>query len=126
MKSVLIVDDDAGIRGILGRLLRGNGYEVREAANGLEAMAAYRAHVSDLIITDMYMPDADGIDVIRRLQSEFPGTRIVAISGGGYLDQGHVLDFAERVGALRTLPKPFDCESLLRTVTAALDPATRS
>jgi len=120
MTSVLVVDDDADIRGLLGRFLRGAGYEVREATNGMEATAAYRLHAADLVITDMYMPSADGIDVIVRLRSEFPDVRIVAMSGGGYLDKGHVLAFAERAGALRTLPKPFDRQSLLNAVTDAL------
>ena len=123
MTSVLVVDDDAGIRDMLGRFLRGDGYEVREAANGREAMAAYRLHAADLVITDMYMPDADGIDVIMRLRSEFPDTRIVAMSGGGYLDQGGVLEFAERAGALGMLPKPFDRQSLRNAVMDALGPS---
>jgi len=122
MTSVLVVDDDAGIRGMLGRFLRGAGYEVREATNGIEATAAFRLHEADLVITDMYMPDADGIDVIMQLRSEFPDTRIVAMSGGGYQDRGHVLEFAERAGALRTLSKPFDRQSLLNAVTVALGP----
>lgn len=124
MTSVLVVDDDSGVRGVVSRFLGSAGYEVREASTGREGMAAYRERTADLVITDMYMPDSDGIDVIMRLRADFPHIRIVAMTGGGVRDEGKVLEGAEHAGALCTLRKPFDRESLLRAVADTLGPAT--
>jgi len=118
--SILVVDDDSDLRRLLGRYLSGAGYAVSEATNGNEAIAAYREHPADLVITDMYMPESDGVDVIMRLRSEFPAARFVAISGGGFADSPHVLEIARSAGAVCTLPKPFTKASLLQTLTDCL------
>jgi len=121
-KSVLVVDDDIDLRRVLGRYLSGAGYSVSEAINGTEAIAAFREHPVDVVITDMYMPESDGVDVIMRLRSEFPAARFVAMSGGGFADSPHVLETARQAGALCTLPKPFTRASLLETLTNCLKP----
>lgn len=121
MTRILVVDDDADLRRILGRFLRGAGFAVREATNGREAISAYRAEQADLVITDMYMPDSDGVDVIMRLRSEFPDARFMAISGGGFADPTHTLETARGAGALGTLSKPFTRASLFRVLTRCLD-----
>jgi two-component system chemotaxis response regulator CheY len=115
--KILIVDDDAAIRRVLDRLLTRAGYDVIQAANGFEAIDSYRAHPVDLVITDMYMPGADGLDVINRLRAEYPQARFIAISGGGFVDPARALEAASVAGALNTLPKPFSPDALLRTLT---------
>ena len=120
--SILIVDDDADMRRVLRRILATAGYEVFEAADGFEAISAYRDHPVNLVITDMYMPGSDGLDVILRLRSEFPKARFIAISGGGFADKEHVLEAATAAGAVSTLPKPFAVEALLRTLSDCVTP----
>jgi len=121
MTRILVVDDDADLRRVLGRFLRGAGYVVGEATNGREAITAYRSEPADLVITDMYMPDSDGVDVIMRLRSEFPTARFMAISGGGFADPTHTLETARGAGALGTLSKPFTRASLFRVLSDCLD-----
>lgn len=117
---ILLVDDDADLRRVLCMCLRGAGYAVDEASNGREAIAAYREDPPDLVITDMYMPGSDGVDVIMRLRSEFPSARFMAISGGGFADSTRTLATARGAGAIGTLPKPFTRAALLEMLTDCL------
>jgi CheY-like chemotaxis protein len=117
---ILVVDDDPAVRHMIARLLDRAGYVTDEASNGLEAIERYRAAPADLVLTDMYMPGTDGIEGMIRLTAEFPGVRIVAMSGGGHLSQEDVLAAAARLGARSTLEKPVDSRLLLRVVAEVL------
>jgi CheY-like chemotaxis protein len=117
---IVLVDDDVAVRDLLGRFLRGAGYDVEDASNGAGAIAACRRQPADLVITDLYMPGVDGIEAMIRLQAEFPGVRIIAMSGGGYLDKKDALESASSIGARRTLAKPIRREDLLEAVAAVL------
>jgi CheY-like chemotaxis protein len=117
---ILVADDDAGFRHVIRRMLEGAGYEVEEAENGDAAMVAYRARPADLILMDVYMPGADGVEAMVRLRQEFPNLRVVAVSGGGFLDREHVLDLAQRLGADRTLTKPVNKKILLTALNEVL------
>ncbi len=120
MAKILVVDDDAALRNLLVRMLKRAGYEVEEAADGRQAVRAYRASPADLVLTDMFMPEMDGMEAIMMLRREFPDVRIVVMSGGAYIGTPDILEMAEQLGAARTLAKPVASADLLRTVEAVL------
>lgn len=121
MASVLIIDDDAGVRRVLRTALERSGHSVDEAADGAVGVLHYRSAPADLVITDLFMPDQDGIETIQQLRDEFPTCRILAISGGAMSGtSGRVLADARMLGANATLAKPFTLEELSRAVTGLL------
>ena len=120
MATVLLIDDEATVRSGVRRLLRTKGHEVLEASNGREAIAAIRRHDLDLVITDINMPEADGIEVIMELRAQGSGVPIIAISGGGRLEKDLLLANAAMLGAIITLPKPFELDVLSASVDRAL------
>ena len=120
MADILIIDDDAGIRRLLGAALRKAGHSVRVAADGADGVAEYRARPADVVITDVYMPRQDGIETIQQLRDEFPDSRILAISGGAAQGANAPLKDAELFGANATLAKPFTMERLVRAVSGLL------
>ncbi len=121
MPSVLVVDDQDQVRQLIRETLEQAGYEVEEARDGKEGLDRYRAKSTDLVIMDILMPDQDGLEAITTLCREFPGTRVIAMTGGsdaiGILN---FLDVAKMLGARRTLQKPFELKILLDTVAAEL------
>jgi CheY-like chemotaxis protein len=112
-KRVLVVDDDADMRLTLKLALELAGYAVEVAANGAEALAVQRQQAADVLITDIFMPDADGFEAIDAFRHEFPQTRIVVVSGGAQFSKRDYLPDAELIGADATLQKPFDMDKLL-------------
>jgi len=112
-KRLLVVDDDADMRLTLKLALEIAGYAVEVAANGREAVARQRETPCDVLITDIFMPDADGFEAIDAFRSEFPATRIIAVSGGAQFTKRDYLPDAELAGADATLQKPFDVDKLL-------------
>jgi len=117
---VLVIEDDDAVRRLLRRHLVAAGYEVREATNGAVGLAAYRQQPSDLIITDIVMPETEGLETIRELRRVNPEVKIIAISAaaGGRAD-GY-LDTAMQFGASRILSKPFTGADLLSVVAEVL------
>ncbi|MBS0395764.1 MAG: response regulator [Proteobacteria bacterium] len=117
MPSVLVIDDEPGVREALERVLTRAGFEVRTAADGVAGVDAYLAQATDIVVVDIMMPHRDGIDVIRRIRERAPGTRILAISGGGdfgpfrYRPEAITTDayltLAARTGADAVMTKPF-------------------
>src|SRR5882724_733819 len=83
MANLLIIDDEADVRDALEAALGLAGHRVRVAANGPEGIAACRLYTPDVVVTDLIMPQAHGFDVIKAVREQFPGIRIIAISGGG-------------------------------------------
>jgi CheY-like chemotaxis protein len=120
MAKILVVDDDATLRALLAGTLKRAGYDVEQAADGRQAVRAYRASPADLVLTDMFMPEMDGMEAIMMLRREFPDVRIVVMSGGAYVGTSGILEMAEQLGAARTLAKPIESEDLLRAVEAVL------
>ncbi len=116
MARILIIDDEPQIRSMLRLMLERDGYEVVEAPDGIEGIRAYRQRPADLIITDLIMPNKDGIGMIIELQKEFPDVRIIAMSGGGLNKPEGYLKGAKKLGAAYTLTKPIDREKMLRAV----------
>jgi CheY-like chemotaxis protein len=122
MSRIVIVDDEPGIRRSLTAVLVRAGYEVHEAADGLEGQRLCRELAPDLVITDIQMPGADGIETIAALRAWAPHLPIIAISGGDQTARLGVLGSAGLLGALSTLRKPFSVAEVLDAVSAALPP----
>lgn len=120
MARILVVDDDDAIRQLLCKVLGRGGHAAVEAADGKAAMARLEEISVDLVITDIYMPEMEGVETILKLQRDFPEVRIVAISGGWRLEKYDCLRVARRLGATRTLAKPFTPAELLDAVREAL------
>jgi DNA-binding response OmpR family regulator len=115
---ILVVDDEAGVRGFLRAVLKQGGCEVIEAADGKQALQEVRAGQVDLVITDLVMPEQEGLETIRALRREAPGVGIIAISGAF---AGQFLKVAQLLGADAALSKPVSNELLLAKVAEVLD-----
>lgn len=120
MARILVVDDEAIIRRMMRTALEQAGHEVVEAQNGEEAIRLQHASPAELVITDMLMPEADGVEVIMELRRQSPELKIIAMSGGGHFGQTETLDVAMPLGAMSTLRKPFRLDVLVETVERAL------
>ena len=120
MARILIIDDESQIRSMLRLMLERVGYEVVEAPDGVEGIRKYREKPADLIITDLIMPNKDGIGMIIDLKKEFPNIKIIAMSGGGVNRPEGYLDGAKKLGANRTLVKPIDRDQMLTAVKETL------
>lgn len=113
MSRILVVDDDAPMRVMLEAVLTSLGHEVSLAANGREALALLRDTPPDLLLTDIFMPEMEGIETIRQIQRLLPHIPIIAMSGGAPL--GPPTDYlvmARRFGARQVLAKPFSAAQL--------------
>ncbi len=117
MPSILIIDVEEQVRRMLGEMFRRAGYDVRAACDGREGCAMCRAQRPDLVITDLIMPDQEGIETIIALRKDYPDLKILAISGGGKSDPEDYLDLAQSLGADRTLAKPFARHEILRVAS---------
>ena len=120
MERILIIDDEPQIRSMLTLMLEREGYEVVEAPDGVDGIKIYRQNPADLIITDLIMPNKDGIGMIIDLKKEFPDVKIIAMSGGGLNKPDGYLKGAKKLGAACTLTKPIDREEMLEAVREIL------
>jgi CheY-like chemotaxis protein len=121
MESILVIDDEAQIRTMLRRVLETEGYEVMDAADGSKGISLYREHPTDLVLTDILMPNKEGLETITALKRDFPEVRILAMSGGGKVGLNYCLDMAEAFGAARVYAKPFKIDRLLKDIGELLD-----
>ncbi len=119
-QRILLIEDEDQLRHGLRRLLEAAGYEVVEARNGREGVNQYRTTSIDLIITNILMPEQEGLETIRQLRQNNPAVKIIAISGGVAPGGMDILDMARRFGAQRTLAKPFSRDELMTTVQEVL------
>ena len=124
MERILIIDDEAQIRSMIRLILERDGYAVTEAPDGVEGIRHFRESPADLIITDLIMPNKDGIGMIIELKKEFPAVRIIAMSGGGLNRPEGYLRGARKLGAAYTLSKPINRHELLRAVKDTLKAQT--
>ena len=120
MNRILVVDDMELVRAELRQALEMSGYTVEEAKNGIEALEIMKSYQPDLIITDIVMPDMDGVEIIRKLRNTGVSTKIIAISDGGSRALHSYLSAAEKLGADAVCPKPFKINDLLDTVKREL------
>lgn len=116
MASVLVIEDDEAIREMLRQVLGRESFEVFTAANGRAALEVMRDQTVHLVITDILMPEKEGIETIFELRRNYPGTKVIAISGGGRFEPQTYLDLAGKIGADRTLSKPFSPGHLLDVI----------
>lgn len=121
MAKILIIDDEEQVRLYLRKILEPEGHEIVEAGNGKVGLQLYREEPADLIITDIFMPEKEGLETIRELRRDYPEVKIIVISGGGNRLNLDVLPMARRFGALRALAKPFTRQDMLSAVRVALD-----
>ena len=119
MATILIIDDEEPIRALLRTTLESAGYEVTEAPNGRIGLELYRHKPTELVITDILMPELNGLDMLLELTREFLHAKVIAISGAG--EEQNVLDVAKLLGARRTFRKPFSLPRLLDAVRYELD-----
>ena len=109
---ILVIDDDEDFRSMLRTALEQDGYAVEEARNGREGLQRYVIAPTDVVITDLLMPEQEGLETIRALRQMNPQVKIIAISGGGRTGNLNFLPLASMFGALRTLQKPFTLQQL--------------
>ncbi len=117
MSRILVIDDDQMLRRALLVTLKKMGHEVREACDGRAGLQAYGIESFDLVITDLIMPDMEGVETIRALKKLRTDLPIIAISGGGRGSPDNYLLIAKKFGANVVLAKPFDFAALSAAVT---------
>ncbi|SRR6266852_1249862 len=118
MARILVIDDDPDMRAMLEQTLKSAGHEIALAADGKEGVEQYRANPADLVVTDLYMPNQEGLETITELRKRFPEVVIIAMSGRA--TAGTMLSIAQKLGAVEILQKPFVAVELLTAVGKAL------
>jgi len=118
--TILIIDDDAAVSRTLSLILSRAGYEVSAVTSGRKGLQLLTDQKFDLVLTDIIMPELDGIEAIRKIRSDHPGLRIIAMSGGGQIDKADFLHMAEALGADRVLEKPVRSDQLLELVSSVI------
>lgn len=117
---VLLVDDEPAVLEILRQTLLAEGYEVSVAANGREAVERMKEQLFDLVLTDLIMPEKDGIQTILELRGIDPFVPVIAMSGGTAAGDGDFLPLARQLGAKAVLSKPFEYRTFMESVRGAL------
>jgi CheY-like chemotaxis protein len=112
MSRILLIDDDDALRKMLRLTLVELGHSVIEARNGREGLEAHARHPIDVVLTDIIMPEKEGLETIMELRRGQTPARIVAMSGGGRIDAQDCLALARRLGAQSVLEKPFTIEQM--------------
>lgn len=127
MARILVAEDNPRLRTSIGTALEMDGHSVVLVGDGKAAIHRYEQDRFDLVVSDISMPELDGIRLLIILQWRDPHSRILAISGGGWVPRGRILEDALALGAVHVLPKPFDLDQLLASVGHALTtPGTSS
>ena len=122
MARILLIEDDDKFRILVRKMLERAGYnDIAEAANGKIGLKLFRQNPFDLVITDIIMPDKDGIEMITELTRDYPRIKIIAMSGGGRIAPQGYLQMAKNLGAYRTLAKPFTHSKLIDAVQEFLN-----
>jgi two-component system, chemotaxis family, chemotaxis protein CheY len=118
MARILVIEDERDVGFMLKRVLELAGHQVLSAADGAEGMKLFREAPAELVITDLYMPNQEGLETIMQLRREFPDLKVIAISGNEAA--GAMLTVARALGAVAALQKPFSSDELLAAVEKAL------
>ena len=116
MARILIIDDEIRIRSMLRQMLERTGHEVVDAPDGDAGIKLYRNGPADLVITDLIMPEKEGLETIMELRCDFPDVKIIAISGGGRVGPTGYLEVTKKLGAQRIFAKPFAVKEILQAV----------
>lgn len=121
MQRILIIDDEPHILLMLKKMLERAGYEIELASNGNEGLDRFTRMPSDLVITDIIMPDKEGLETIREMKRMRPELKIIAMSGGGKISADNYLGTAKIFGASRIIEKPFTQQHMVATVNELLE-----
>jgi CheY-like chemotaxis protein len=116
MMRVLVIDDNNDFRKLALRWFQSHGIEAEGAADGVQGLALQRARPADVIVTDIFMPEKEGIETIHELRGEFPEVKIIAVTGYEPLRNYDVFEVARQAGAVKTFTKPFKFEDLVAAV----------
>ena len=116
MKTILLVDDDETFRKAQAKVLERAGFKVVLAENGLKALEAFQESHVDMVITDIIMPEIKGLETIQKLRQINRNVKIIAISGGGRNTPDDYLILARKLGAMRSLSKPYTATELLAAI----------
>jgi CheY-like chemotaxis protein len=120
--KILVVDDEPGIRDLLCLMLESAGFEAIPAEGGVEAPKVLAEQAVDLVITDLLMPERDGLEFITEIRKKYPEIKIIAMSGGGHIARDSYLMIAKNFGAHALLEKPFSQASVLKAINSVLSP----
>lgn len=121
MARILLIEDDEKFRKMLVLLLNSSGHEVVDTENGYQGTKTFRQSEFDLVITDVFMPEQDGLEVVQTISQQAKNTKIIVISGGGQRGTLRYLEYAKKFGADKTLIKPFENQELLNTINTLLE-----
>jgi two-component system, chemotaxis family, chemotaxis protein CheY len=124
--KVLVIDDDTMVRRTVEIVLISGGHQVQTAKDGVRGLALFRDWQPDLVVTDIIMPDQDGLGTIMAIRKAYPAAKIIAMSGGGRMGDLDLLKAARALGADDVIAKPFEPEALLRKVDAVCGRESRS
>lgn len=119
-KTILVIEDDLELQTFVEEFLTENNYQILLANNGNEGLAMIEENQLDLILTDLLMPEKDGVRVISDVKANHPEIPIIAMSGGQSVFSPVFLEAANTLGATKTLTKPFRNEELLQTIQDCL------
>ena len=120
MTKILVVEDDSSFRKVLVRMLTRAGYEIDQAGDGNQALEVCAEFNPGMVLTDIIMPDKEGLETIQELLEMCPELKIIAMSGGGKFGPDSYLPLAEKLGAKASLQKPFMRDELLSTIESVL------
>jgi DNA-binding NtrC family response regulator len=113
---VLVIDDDADLRMVLCAALEDEGFEVRSASDGARGLDSQRKDPAHIVVTDIFMPEKEGMETLMTFLKEFPGTKVIVMSGGGTKKGVDYLKVAVELGASKSFSKPFDPQKLAAAV----------
>ena len=120
MAHILLIDDEDMVRMTVRMILEQAGHTVAEAEDGARGVAMVRENLPELVITDLIMPNKEGVETIAEIRAAHPNLPIIAMSGGGRIGATDFLEVAQKVGANRVLPKPFEPEEITSAVDSFL------
>ena len=124
--NILVIEDDAAVREGVAKVLSRAGYTVHKGENGREGLAILEREPCDIVLTDIIMPEMEGIETITRIARQYPNLKVVAMSGGGRLGNTDFLKVARQIGAVDTIAKPATAKQLLETIEKHLPPFARA
>jgi DNA-binding response OmpR family regulator len=116
MYRILIIDDEPHILLMLKKMLEQEGYEIDLAANGIEGIDLFKKSRANLVITDIIMPEKEGLETIREMRRIKPDLKIIAMSGGGKVSADNYLEIARIFGAGKVIAKPFTKQEMVSAV----------
>jgi DNA-binding NtrC family response regulator len=120
MSKILVIDDDPAVRQAIGRILDRKGHQVVTAGDGRYGLTLFASEQPDLVITDIIMPEREGLETILAIHKICPGVKVIAISGGGRVGNVDFLTLAAKLGAHEIIAKPFDPAELTASVSRCL------